>query len=387
MHLIVTLILLLSTFLSANIYDEYKLSSDTNKSKNYFFSDDFEEIIHFKPIVFEGDTLSAEGIETLKKIIQKIDSYKNEKTNFFITVVGHTSATTDDENENTIDSSTYANKIQNIFRNSFDANQSVGLSQSYTEKIRQYLIDNKIDEKIIEIEYRKDLDPVFSSETQEGKKLSNRVLISLYIEENLDLDNDGVVNSRDFCPKTQEGMVVDSKGCKFKSVILLVENAKKHNAIEVTTKHSSRVIDVPGDYTLLKSEDDTPRLYKSMPKEKMKAIFSDVLESSAVKKFLLYFNSRNFINEDENLFKIIDFLSTKEDAYVQIIGHTDTKGTFNYNEELAQKRANAVAQKIKENGVKYLHLQVESYGEYNLAVKTANGVSEAQNRRVEVLIR
>ena len=387
MHLIVIFILLFSTLLSANIYDEYKLSQDTNKSKNYFFSDDFDEIIRFDAIVFEDDTLSTEGTKTLKKITQKINSYKNGKTNFFITVIGHTSATIDDENENKIDSNTYANKIQNIFRDSFDANQSAQQSQSYAEKIKQHLIDNKIDEKIIELEYRKDLDPAFSNETQEGKKLSNRVMVSLYIEENLDLDNDGVVNSRDFCPKTKEGMVVDIKGCKFKSIILLAENGNKYNAIEVTTKRGSRVISTPRDYTLLKSKYDTPRLYKSMPDKKMKAIFSDVLESSDVIKFLLYFNSRDFVNEDENLFKIIDFLFTKEDAFIQIIGHTDTKGSSNYNAELAQKRAEAVAQKIKESGVNYLYMDVESYGEYNPAVKTNDGVNEAQNRRVEVLIR
>ena len=387
MRLIVTSFLLLYTFLSAGIYDEYDLNQDVNQPKNYFFSDDFEEIIHFEPILFEDDTLSSDGRETLKKITQKVDSYKNGKINFFITVIGHTNATTDDENENKIDSNTYANKIQNIFRDSFDANQSAEQSQSYAEKIKQHLIDNKIDEKIIELEYRKDLDPAFSNETKAGKKLSNRVMISLYIEENLDLDNDGVVNSRDFCPKTKKDMLVDSKGCKFKSIILLVENSKKYNAIEITTKSGSRVISTPKDYTLLKSEHDTPRLYKSMPDEKMKAIFSDVLEGSNVTKFLLYFNSRDFVNEDKNLFKIIEFLSTKEDAYIQIIGHTDTKGSSNYNAELAQKRAEAIAQKIKESGVKYLYMDVESYGEYNPAVKTNDGVNEAQNRRVEVLIR
>ena len=387
MHLIVTFILLFSTLLSANIYDEYKLSQDINKSKNYFFSDNFDEIIRFDAIVFEDDTLSSDGRETLKKITQKIDAYKNGKANFFITVMGHTSATTDDENENKIDSSTYANKIQNIFRDDFDTNQSAKQGQSHAEKIKQHLIDNKIDEKIIELEYRKDLDPAFSNETQEGKKLSNRVMVSLYIEENLDLDSDGVVNSRDFCPKTKEGMVVDLKGCKFKSIILLAENGNKYNAIEVTTKKGSRVIGTPWDYTLLKSKHDTPRLYKSMPDEKMKAIFSDVLVGSDVTKFFLYFNSSDFVNEDENLFKIIDFLSTKEDAFIQIIGHTDTKGSANFNAELAQKRAQTIAQKIKESGVKYLHMLVESYGEYNLAVKTANGISEEKNRRVEVLIR
>jgi len=387
MRFIVTFFLLFSTYLSANIYDEYKPNQDSNKSENYFFSEDFEEIIHFDALVFKGDTLSAKGEENLKNIIHKIDSYKNRKTNFFITVIGHTTTTTDDENENTIDSKTYANKIQNILRETFDTNQSATYSQDYATKIKQYLIDEKIDEKFIEVEYRKALDPAFSEGTKEGRELSNRVMISMYIEENLDLDDDGVVNSRDYCPKTKPGMVVDVKGCKVSSIILLGENDKEHNAIEVFTERGSRVIDSPKDYTLLKSKYDTPRLYKSMSDEKMKAIFSDVLEGGDLRRFFLYFNSRDFVNEDENLFKIINFLSIKKDAYIQIIGHTDTKGTANYNAELAQKRAEVVAKKIKDSGIEYLYIKVDSYGEYNLAVKTADGVSEAQNRRVEVLIR
>jgi len=387
MHLIVTFFLLFSTLLSANIYDEYKLTQDINISKNYFFSNDFDEIIRFDAINFEDNNLTSSGSQTLKDITQKINSYKDEKRNFYISIIGHTMATTDDKNENTIDSDTYANRIQNSFKDSFDTNESLERSENYAKSIEKHLVDNGVDKNIIELEYRGAFDPAFSDETKESENLSNRVMVSLYIEENLDLDDDGVLNSRDYCPNTKKGIVVDLKGCKFKSIILLVENDKNHNAIEVTTKQGSRVIDTPKDYTLLKSKHDTPRLYKSMPDEKMKAIFTDVLEGSDVRKFILYFNSRDFVNEDENLLKIIDFLSTKEDAYIQIIGHSDTKGAASYNADLAQKRAEAVAQKIKESGVKYLHIQVESYGEYNLAAKTADGVREAKNRRVEVLIR
>ncbi len=387
MHLIVTFLLLFSTLLSANIYDEYKLTQDINISKNYFFSNDFDEIIRFDAINFEDNNLTSSGSQTLKDITQKINSYKDEKRNFYISIIGHTMATTDDKNENTIDSDTYANRIQNSFKDSFDTNESLERSENYAKSIEKHLVDNGVDKNIIELEYRGAFDPAFSDETKESENLSNRVMVSLYIEENLDLDDDGVLNSRDYCPNTKKGIVVDLKGCKFKSIILLVENDKNHNAIEVTTKQGSRVIDTPKDYTLLKSKHDTPRLYKSMPDEKMKAIFTDVLEGSDVRKFILYFNSRDFVNEDENFLKIIDFLSTKEDAYIQIIGHSDTKGAASYNADLAQKRAEAVAQKIKESGVKYLHIQVESYGEYNLAAKTADGVREAKNRRVEVLIR
>ena len=387
MRLIMTFILLFCTILSANIYDEYELSQDANKSKNYFFTNDFDEIIRFDAIVFKDNNFTSSSFETLKKMREEIDLLKGGKRDFFISVIGHTQLTTDDKNEKSIDSSTYANKIQNMFRNSFDINQSEELSQNYAKEIEKYLVDKGIDKNIIAIEYRKGFDSEYSDESQDARNLSNRVMVSLYIEENLDLDDDGVLNIKDYCPNTKKGIVVDLRGCKFNTIVLLVDNEKSKNAITVSTKQKTITIGNVKDYTFIKTENDRPRVRKSMPDAKMKAIFADVLHSSDVTKFTLYFNSRDFVNEDEKLIEIINFLAKKEDAYIQIIGHTDSKGSASYNEELAKKRAEIIAKKIKESGAKYLYIQVESYGEYNLAVKTANGVSESKNRRVEILIR
>jgi len=387
MRLAVAFFLLISTLLSADIYDEYHLNEDINKSKNYFFSHTFDKIIRFDAIVFEDKSVTAAGSESLKNITQKINSYKNGKRNFFISIIGHTHVTTDDDNENGIDSSTYANKIQNTFRDSFDTNKSKKSSKNYAKQIKKYFIDNRVDENIIALEYRSGLDPMFSQESDRGKLLNNRVMVSLYVEEDLDLDDDGVLNFKDYCPNTKKGIVVDSKGCKFKTIVLLADNKKSKNSITVSTKQKSITIDKVKDYTFIKSENDKLSVRKSMSDAKIKAIFTDVLQSSDVRKFTLYFNSSDFVNEDAKLVQIINFLATKENAYIQIIGHTDSKGSATYNEELAKKRAEMMAKKIKESGAKYLHMRVESYGEYNLAIKTANGVSESKNRRVEILIR
>ncbi len=214
MRLIATLLLLLTTLLSAEIYDAYELNQDTNKSKNYFFSDDFDEIIHFDAITFEDDNVSVTGLKTLEKIIQKIDAYKNTQRKYFLTVIGHTRVTTDDNNENRVASDSYANRIQENYRDSFSVKQSIELSEKYTKIIEKYLLDNRVEKNIIVLEYRGGLDPAFTDETKDGKNLSNRVMVSLYVEENLDLDDDGVVNSKDFCPKTEVGIEVKVNGCK-----------------------------------------------------------------------------------------------------------------------------------------------------------------------------
>jgi len=387
MKLIVLLLSLMYTVVSADIYDEYKLSQDSNQTQNYFFSGEFEEIIRFDEIVFENGIIGTKDLNSLKNLSEKINVYKKSEQKFYLSIIGHTSVTTDDINENAIDSGTYANKIQNIFRDSFDTNESARASRSYANEVKEYLIEHNVSEKIIHLEYRSGLDNAYSDATKEGRDLSNRVMVTLYAEKNLDIDADGVVNSRDLCPDTQKGYKVDKDGCKFKTIVLLVENKKDYNAISVTTEQNTRVIKQARDYTLIKSKNDFPKLYKSMSDEEMQKIFADVLESNDVQTFNIYFNSRDFLNVDTKLNEIIQFLKKSKESYIQVIGHTDSKGTRAYNEDLAQKRAEIVAQKIKESGVKYLHIQVESYGENNLAVKTPDGIREALNRRVEVLIR
>jgi len=214
MRLAVAFFLLISTLLSADIYDEYQINEDTNKSKNYFFSDDFDEIIHFDAILFEDNNVSVSGLETLEKITQKIDAYQNTQKKYLLTIIGHTRVTTDDTNEKRVASNTYANKIQDNFRDSFTLKKSIELSKNYMKIIEKYLLDNGVKKNLIVLEYRGGLDPAFTDETKDGINLSNRVMVSLYVEENLDLDNDGVVNSRDFCPETKIGIKVKVNGCK-----------------------------------------------------------------------------------------------------------------------------------------------------------------------------
>lgn len=378
---------LLSSLIKAEIYTPYALYGDSDTTKNYFFDNNFDEIIRFEPILFNTKELDDKSKKSLDKISQKIDFYKDAKRNFHISIIGHTKSTTDDKNEKKIDSDTYANKIQNIFRDTFDQNASIHLSKSYAQKVKQYLIGKNIDDKIISLEYRGGLDSAYSNETAQSRSLSNRVMVTLYIDENLDLDDDGVPNSKDYCPNTKKGVIVAKNGCKFKTLILLVENNKDHNAIDVSTQQGSQLIDQPNDYTFVNSKSDTPRLYKSMSDEEIQHIFPDLLHSNELKKYTIYFNGTNALNEEKQLAKIKEFLSTKKSAIIHIIGHTDTKGTETFNDNLAQLRANHIAHQIKNLGLDYLKMEIESYGEYNLAVKTPDGVREAKNRRVEILIR
>jgi OmpA-OmpF porin, OOP family len=77
---------------------------------------------------------------------------------------------------------------------------------------------------------------------------------------------------------------------------------------------------------------------------------------------------------------------SKGNARITATGHTDTSGPEAYNMALSLRRANAVKDALVRNGVPAQAITVIGRGEAGLLVKTADGVREPQNRRVEIVI-
>lgn len=71
---------------------------------------------------------------------------------------------------------------------------------------------------------------------------------------------------------------------------------------------------------------------------------------------------------------------------VVVSGYTDTSGSANYNQKLSEKRARVVAASMTLRGVPEGSIKFRGYGERYLDVRTADGVSEAKNRRVEISV-
>jgi outer membrane protein OmpA-like peptidoglycan-associated protein len=71
---------------------------------------------------------------------------------------------------------------------------------------------------------------------------------------------------------------------------------------------------------------------------------------------------------------------------VDVNGFTDTSGTLEHNQQLSEDRANAVADELARDGVDPRRIRAQGYGENGLAVPTPDGVREARNRRVEIVL-
>ncbi|GEM_PF-1095575 len=98
-------------------------------------------------------------------------------------------------------------------------------------------------------------------------------------------------------------------------------------------------------------------------------------------------------NESEPSDEMLPFLSeiargmlASPDSVLRIEGHADSRGASDYNEELARRRAEAVARTIVEYGVPEERIIVLSYGERRPLQGGGSQRALSRNRRVELIL-
>lgn len=138
-----------------------------------------------------------------------------------------------------------------------------------------------------------------------------------------DADKDGVVNSKDNCPDTPHGYKVDPGGCP----------------VHVTIRANF-------------------------------AFDSSVLPAS----------SKGDVD------KLTRVLKENSQAKVIIVGHTDHSGSDEYNQKLSERRANALAKRLSENGIEAGRIESSGRGEKEPMATNNTREGRAQNRRIEVEI-
>lgn len=146
----------------------------------------------------------------------------------------------------------------------------------------------------------------------------------------LDSDNDGVVDSQDLCPDTPAGATVDATGCE--GITETIETF----TIEVQFPTNSSVIG----------------------------------------------NSY-----DDEIRRVANFLKDNPETIVEIAGHSDNTGKASYNLYLSQRRAEAVAGRLTGPlGVNPDRVSARGYGIEEPVASNATAAGRAENRRVEARI-
>ena len=87
-----------------------------------------------------------------------------------------------------------------------------------------------------------------------------------------------------------------------------------------------------------------------------------------------------------NLDKLATALTNYPNTNIEIQGHTDSRGTEEYNMGLSLRRANSVRDYLESQGIDGSRMTVKGYGESAPAYSNDTPEGMAQNRRVEFLI-
>jgi len=104
-------------------------------------------------------------------------------------------------------------------------------------------------------------------------------------------------------------------------------------------------------------------------------------------KVLFGFNQATLNGNSYNaLDKLVTVLNKYNETDLKIYGHTDSKGTDAYNQDLSERRATAVANYLTSRGISRTRLQTYGYGESTPKCTNETEDGRACNRRVEFAI-
>lgn len=381
-------IVLLSTLsLHGATYDDnYSVVASqkpTQKNDNTFMNGNFSEILRFDMLNFRNQKMEEKSQDELDKILKTINEYIQNKRDIKITVIGHTDKPTDDFNENKIDSGTYANSIENIFRYSLNENNSSTLSKDYATAIEKKLLDNNISQEIIFVEHRAGKDLAFSSAESEGRELSNRVMLTLYVEHisDIDSDRDGVFDRYDKCPNTPRHSKVDKRGCPIDSdgdgVIDYKDKCPK-TPKGVSTDKRGCPLDL---------DEDGVADYRDKCLNTMRGFKVDPSGCPLKTTLKLNFKPRSDKIVAESLSQVKEFAEFMKEHKLykaKIVGHTDSIGKAVINMELSQKRALSMKRALVREGIDISRLTTAGRGELDPIESNRTKEGRKANRRIEV---
>ena len=126
--------------------------------------------------------------------------------------------------------------------------------------------------------------------------------------------------------------------------------------------------------------------YLRKPKKKKKDKSAEKILKDAYDNLEFEFN-KDVIKESSYPFldELVDVLRQKE-WNIKLEGHTDNKGSDDYNLKLSKARANAVKKYLEDKGIKPTRIQADGFGSTKPIADNATEQGRNKNRRVEFKI-
>jgi outer membrane protein OmpA-like peptidoglycan-associated protein len=113
-------------------------------------------------------------------------------------------------------------------------------------------------------------------------------------------------------------------------------------------------------------------------------IFDEDLNQSTLQ--IIYFDFDKSNLSEVSLKKIKKFIGNNRNVMKKfiIVGHTDSKGTKEYNMTLSVERAETIKDILLKLEIKKENIKILGKGEGDLKIKTADGIAHPANRRAEI---
>ena len=173
-------------------------------------------------------------------------------------------------------------------------------------------------------------------------------------------------------------------------VVLLPEEDGQTGAVAIAAKQHTTILDTP----LAAAKIDTQGRVKQdrLTEAEVRQTFASALAAQPPKpmSFLLYFvaNSMEIVPSSQaTLATLLTEVAGRQAVEVQITGHTDRVGSVADNDHLSQMRAEAVRDILVQHGLQASFIRAVGRGEREPLIPTPDEQPEAQNRRVEVIVR
>ena len=205
-----------------------------------------------------------------------------------------------------------------------------------------------------------------------------------------DSDGDGVTDDLDQCPGTPAGTEVDASGC----AIVLDSDGDGVNDDQDQCPGTPAGTTVGTDGCALDSDGDGVTDDNDQCPGTPAGVEVEANGCPKVGETLMTLEGVNFDFDSDNLTyesqakldEAVATLNANSLVNVQVVGHTDSRGSESYNQGLSERRAAAVASYLTDNGVSGSRLSSAGMGESQPVADNSTEDGRYQNRRVELVV-
>lgn len=167
--------------------------------------------------------------------------------------------------------------------------------------------------------------------------------------------------------------------------VRVVDNQLTITPTDSVTKPETGVEPTPEpEVSQLKESIQTPKL-EALPEYTCQQEFDFLLDTRQIN---FASNSADIDTSSSDLLRdLIDIVNQCPDAQIEIAGHTDSRGSDDFNLRLSQARASSVMNYLINNNIEANRLSAVGYGESNPIADNDSAEGLAKNRRIEFNIK